>query len=129
MGAPDNLQVEDHEGGLIIRLRGRGLFDRKEETVQAITEAIKERGAKATLIDLQGVPPPFVFMDRYQVGELVARHFSGLTVAALISETQASQKRIGTLVAANRGVMVELFTDPVVAGQWLQRHSNPPVEQ
>ncbi len=124
MGESDNLQVESHERGLIIRLRGRGIFEQKQETVQAITDTIKQHKARATLIDLQAVPGPFPFMDRYQVGELVARFFTGLTVAALISEAQAGEERIGTLVAANRGVPVPLFTNPTAAESWLKRHSD-----
>ena len=125
MGEPDGLQVESRDGGLIIRLHGRGLIERKQKTVQAIMSTMKEHQARAVLIDLRAVPPPYVFMDRYQIGELVARYFSGLAVAALLTGAQASEQKIGTVVAANRGVPVELFTEPARAEQWLQNRSRP----
>jgi hypothetical protein len=123
MGEPDSLQVESRDGGLIIRLSGHGLIERKQKTVQAIIGAMKKHKARAVLIDIRAVPPPYVFMDRYQIGELVARYFTGLSVAALINDSQAGEQKVGTLVAANRGVPVQLFTEAARAEQWLKNHS------
>jgi anti-anti-sigma regulatory factor len=123
MAEPDSLQVESRDGGLIIRLSGHGLIERKQKTMQAIIGAMKEHQARAVLIDIRAVPPPYVFMDRYQIGELVARYFTGRAVAALINNSQAGEQKVGTLVAANRGVPVQLFTEVARAEQWLQNQS------
>lgn len=123
MDEPDSLQVESRAGGLIIRLHGRGIIDRKEATVRAILKVVDEHQPRAVLIDLLAVPGPFIFMDRYQLGELAGRYFSGKSIAALIHEGQANHDRIGKLVAANRGALVEVFTDSAAAETWLKKHS------
>ncbi|HWA29325.1 MAG TPA: STAS/SEC14 domain-containing protein [Lacunisphaera sp.] len=125
MAEVDSLQVDTSRGGLIIRLHGRGLIERKQQTIQEIMEVMKEHRATTVLIDLREVPPPYVFMDRYKIGELVARHFAGLSIAALVNAAQAGEQKIGTLVAANRGVPVQLFTEAARAERWLNQQARP----
>ena len=118
-------QFEEKHGCLLIRVHGRDILEKKAATFQALAAAIKTRSPKATLVDLHAVPGRITFMDRYQIGELTGRHFSGVVLAALMTEAQADKERIGQKVARNRGAIVEVFTDPAAAEAWLEKHAAP----
>lgn len=121
ISASDGLQFQYVDGGLIIRGSGRYLVEHKLEAVQKIVAALNAHHVKAGLVDFRGTEGPFVFMDRYQIGELAARHLTQVPFAALLLEEQIDKQRIGQLVAANRGSHFELFTDESAALGWLKK--------
>ena len=131
MSEPVNLQLEYRDGCLVIRTHGRDLFERMPVTMQAIAAAIRARPVRATLIDVRAVPGSVTFLDRYQMGNMAARHLPRVLLAVLMREDQADPKRIGQLAAQNRGVNAEVFTDPAQAEAWLKNApplgSTPPV--
>jgi hypothetical protein len=131
MSEPVCLQLEYRDDCLVIRPKGRDILNKMAETFNAMAEAIRSRPVRATLIDLHALPGPVTFLDRYQLGEMAGRYLPGIVLAALINEEQADRKRIGQLVAQNRGANVEVFTDGDAADAWLRsvpaRHSNPAV--
>jgi hypothetical protein len=119
MSASANLKLEYRGDSLVITTQGREVINRMEFTVRAIGAAIRARPVRATLIDLRSVPGELSFMDRYQLGEMGGRYLAGLRIGVLTSEAWSDNRQIGKLVAMNRGVSVEVFTDPVAALAWL----------
>jgi hypothetical protein len=98
------------------------MIEHKEASIQAIADAIRAQPVNAALVDLRGLVPPYTFMDRYQIGELTARHLSETPIAALGLATQIDPQRIGQLVAINRGAKIEVFIDEAAAYSWLEKH-------
>ncbi len=132
MSEPVKLQLEYRDDCLVIRPQGRDILDRMAATMQAIADAIRAQPVRATLIDMVALPGPVSFLDRYQLGETAGRYLPRIRLAALINEVHADPKRIGQLVAQNRGAAIEVFTDPAAADAWLKNipplGSNPPVK-
>ena len=123
MSAPHGLQFERASGCLIVRMSGKGtITQKKEATFKAIADAICQQPIKALLVDMRGADGPYTFMDRYQLGELAARHLSDVPIGALLLESQTDPKRIGQLVAVNRGAKVEIFIDETAAFAWLNKY-------
>jgi hypothetical protein len=83
---------------------------------------VKERPIKALLVDLRGVEGALSFMDRYQIGEMTARHLANVPLGALCREEQLDRQRIAKLVAVNRGAHVEVFIDEGAAYAWLKKY-------
>lgn len=124
MNAPPDLVFEDFSGCLIVRISGRTLVDDKEATIRAIAKTVKARDPKAVLADMRNVPGPITFMDRYKIGELAGKHLIGFHLAVLAREEQTDQKRIGQLVAQNRGARLEaIFCDEALALAWLKQYT------
>ena len=128
MSASSDLHFEYTCGCLIVRATGRGLVDRKEASAKAIAAASKAQPVKAVLVDMRTIAGPYTFMDRYQLGEVVARYLAHLPIAALVLEKQADPRRIGQIVANNRGAKVEVFTNPTDAERWLKKYLTAPEE-
>lgn len=119
MSGADSLRYDLRAGGLTIRVLNRDILEKKEATVKAIAELIRDHQAKATLIDLRGVPGDVTFLDRYELGELAGRYLPQISVAVLVLERQADHQRIGKVVARNRGANLEVFTDQASAEAWI----------
>jgi len=122
MDSPNDLVLENFSGCLIVRVFGRSILDDKDSGFRAIGAAVQARSPKAVLVDLRGISGPITFMDRYQLGEAAGKHLPGLHLAALALPDQADEKRIGVLVARNRGAWVEaLFIEEAAALAWLEK--------
>lgn len=126
MNSPHGVQSEHASGCLIVRITGRDFITQKEATFKAVAAAARERPIKAMLVDLRGVEGDYSFMDRYQIGELTARHLAGIPIAALCREDQVDRQRIAKLVAVNRGADVEVFLDEPAAFGWLKKYQATP---
>ena len=117
-----DLSFEDFFGCLIVRANGRSIVESKDTTFRIIADEAKARLPKAVLIDMRNIPGPITFMDRFQLGEFAGKHLAGFHLAALAHQEQTDEKRIGVLVARNRGARVEsIFTDEAVALAWLKK--------
>lgn len=84
--------------------------------------AVRKQPIKALLVDLRGVEGSYSFMDRYQIGEMTARHLADVPIGALCLEVQLDRQRIAKLVAVNRGADVEVFIDETAAYAWLKKY-------
>ncbi len=122
MSSPHGVQSEHVSGCLIVRITGRDFITQKEATFKVVANAVSAQPIKALLVDLRGVEGTFSFMDRYQIGELTARHLATVPIGALCLEVQLDRQRIAKLVAVNRGADVEVFLDETAAYAWLKKH-------
>ena len=125
MEPPLQSHFEHRRGCLVVRSAGRDLIERKQAVMQTIMTAIKAHQSRALLVDFRGVTGPITFLDRFEIGEMAGRYLVGLPLAALAHDEQTDKGRIGQTVAANRGALVEVFTDPAVADAWLEKHADP----
>jgi hypothetical protein len=116
------LQFESKAGCLTVRASGNVFLQQKETMFKAIAAAIQEHKPRATLVDLWNIPGPATFMDRFELGELAGRYLPNITLAALVREEHTDPKRIGQMVARNRGAYFELFTDPASTEAWLKQY-------
>ena len=121
MSSPHGLHFEYASGCLMIRVTGRGLIEQKDAAIQEIADAIDAQPVNAVLVDMRELLPPYTFMDRYQLGELAAKHLSKVPLGLISLEKQIDKQRIGQLVAINRGAKMEIFTDPIAAREWLKQ--------
>lgn len=125
MNNSTDLQFEYKSGCLIVRTSSRYVIVQKEVAMKAVVAAIKARPVRAALVDLHGVPSPYTFMDRYQLGELAGRYLTQVPLAVPAPKVQTDKQLIGKLVANNRGANLEVFTDPAKAQAWLQNYLTP----
>lgn len=124
MSPPNGVQSEHVSGCLIVRITGRDFIVQKEATFKAVANAVREQPIKALLVDLRGVVGSYSFMDRYQIGELTARHLADVPLGALCLQEQVDRQRIAKLVAVNRGANVEVFIDEAAAYAWLKKYQD-----
>jgi hypothetical protein len=57
---------------------------------------------------------------------MTARHLPRITLAVLMRDDQVDRGQIGVMVAANRGMRIETFTEPVAAEKWFESSVPPP---
>lgn len=105
----------------MVHARGRYLIEHREVAIKAIAQAAKARPIRAVLVDMRALKGPYKFVDRYQLGELGARHMNFVPVGCLVLPEQTDPDRIGQIVANNRGAKVEVFTDEAKAHAWLKQ--------
>jgi hypothetical protein len=122
MNDPTELQLRHEAGCLIATPAGHWLLEHKEEAIKAVAEAVKARPVRAVLVDLRGLTAGLTFMDRYQLGSLAGRYLAGIPLGTLMEPSQIDPSGLGKLVAANRGVNLEIFTDLEEATRWLRRY-------
>ena len=123
MSEPPEIEFSVRPGCLLIHVRGREIVQNKPAVIKMIGDAIRKHQVRAALLDTREVPGPVSFMDRFQLGTLAGQHLSGLRIGVLARPDQADPQRIGQLVAKNRGVEVEVFTDPAAADAWLKERA------
>ena len=116
------LEFDLKPGCLRVMLRGRDIIQQKATVIQAIADELKRTHRRAALVDARAVPGPLSFMDRFQLGTTAGRYLAGTAIGVLARSDQADPHKIGQLVARNRGVDVEVFTEATLAETWMQRH-------
>ena len=117
------LEFRPQPGCLLITVRTREILEQKAATIQTIASTLKNGDLRAALLDTREVPGPVTFMDRFQLGVAAGRFLRGLSIGVLARADQADPQKIGQLVARNRGVEVEVFTDPALADAWVQKQT------
>lgn len=113
-------------GGLIVRFANRDPIEKKVAVFKSLAELIKRQKAKVALVDMRAIPGGSTFMDRYELGETAARFLPRISLAVLMREDQMDHGQIGLMVAANRGMRIELFTDPAAADRWFDQVTGTP---
>jgi hypothetical protein len=123
MSPSPELQFSLQSGCLVITATGRYLIENKDAAFRAIATILKDKAARAGLLDLRALKEPYTFMDRYQLGEMAARYLGAYPLAFLARPAQLDPGRIGLLVAKNRGAAkAEVFTDEAEAYAWLKQY-------
>jgi hypothetical protein len=114
------LQMEQMPGYLAARFIGAGEPEDVWRQFELIAEHCKRTKNNKVLIDFTRAKAKVSTVDRYMAGES-ARTFAVhvIKVAMVDTPERIDPERFGRLVARNRGVTVETFTDFQAAEEWL----------
>ena len=120
----DDLKVSigSDDGLLLATVSGRFTLKKGVEVFNAICDAAVAKGLDRILIDCTGMSGEISTRDRYEFGKEVAGQPSNrmwLKIALLGEEPVITG--VGIATARNRGLDVELFSDPERAVEWLAR--------
>ena len=113
------LQMEKMPGYLAVRVTGEGAAEEGLQLTELIAEYCKRTNKDKLLIDTTGLEVKVSLLDRFFLGEIFARY--GIKVAYVCRPEQFDSERFAILVAQNRGVTIETFTDFQAAEEWLLR--------
>src|SRR5262249_40441058 len=109
-------------GYLAARFIGMGAPGEASEQFESIAEHCTRTKNDKLLIDTTGYDVKASVIDRFFFGtssQVFAVH--RIKVALVCRPEQIDPKKIGVLVAQNRGVSVDSFTDLCAAEEWLLR--------
>jgi hypothetical protein len=114
------LQMEQMPGYLASRFIGAGEPDEVTAQFESIAEQCKRTNNDKLLIDTTGYDVKVSIVDRFFLGTSL-QIFAGrrIKVAFVCRPEQLNARRFGRLVAENRGVTGEVFTDFQAAEEWL----------
>jgi hypothetical protein len=117
-----------HDGYASIVLTGTRSFDDALSDLLATLEKSIEYGVSRVLVDaleLDGFESPDV-MQRYTLSTEAARIAIGKAVIAFVTRQEfIDPRRFGVLVAVNRGLNVQVFSNRNEAVVWLQGCPSP----
>jgi len=114
------LQIEQMPGYLAAIFIGAGEPGEASEQFESIVEHCRSAKKDKLLIDTTGYEVKVSLTDRFLMGKrghIFAAH--RIKVAFVCRPEQIDARKFGRLVAQNRGVTVEVFTDFQSAEAWL----------
>jgi hypothetical protein len=120
MTEPAEVEVIDHEGYVEARYLGRYTFPSYLRRMDVSVQACHDRGGTLLLVDvrsLEGYAPTTV--ERFKIGEHGAHISVKLARVAVVGMPEQLQERFASLVATNRGLRIQAFTDREEALDWL----------
>lgn len=117
--APIDVQIEAHADFVEARLWGVFAVDRFNRQVDTAVGACLERKLSLLLVDITGIQAALTTVDRYEISSHGAHSAAGLKVAVFAPPDLVDPKKFGVLVARNRGLKVDIFTDREKALAWL----------
>jgi hypothetical protein len=115
----DDVEIEERDGFLEARFLGRFAVDRFNRQVDAAALACRQRKLSLLLIDVTRLQADLSTLDRFDIGSHGARVASDLKVAMFSAPELVDPKKFGVLVARNRGLTIDIFTDRKAAVDWL----------
>ena len=122
MADPDpleHIEIEPHDEFLEARFLGAFTVARFNRQVDTSAAACRERKLSLLLIDLTDYTAKLSTTDRFEIATHGARVASDLKIAIYLPPVLVDPKKFGVLVARNRGLNVEPFTDRQKAVEWL----------
>ncbi|HZE98397.1 MAG TPA: hypothetical protein VE981_15300 [Planctomycetota bacterium] len=123
MDAPDEagkeVEIEEREGFIEARFTGTFALERFKRQAEAASEACLKKKMAKLLVDISRFSPNLSITDRYELAVHAVRVSKGLKVALVATETFVDPNKFGIMVARNRGLLVDVFTDRRKAVDWL----------
>jgi hypothetical protein len=119
-GMSIQLKMEQMPGYLAARFTGVGVPPGGSQQAELIAEHCKRTNNDKLLVDTTGVDLKITLADRFFAGKrwgIFAGH--RIKVAFVSRPEQIDPGKFAILVAQNRGVTVETFTDLQAAEEWL----------
>lgn len=118
--AQNDIQMFQREGYFEVQHLGTYVEHPYKKFIELTIQTCLERGYKLLLVDISkisGFNPSAG--QRYEMGELAARLGRSLKRVAVFGTADQLGDRFGTLVARNRGLNVQAFTDREQGLTWL----------
>lgn len=117
---PEDVDLRPHDGWLEARFRGPFSAEGFNHQMDLALRACRERDLPRLLVDttaLIGMPST---LDRFQIGVHGADAAKDLRKAAVFAlPAQIDPKKFGAVVARNRGLQVDVFSERAKALDWL----------
>ena len=116
---PPEIEILQQDGFLEVRFLGPFSVERFGKQVEQAVQACKDRNLTLLLLDytpLTGIPTT---LDRYQISVHGADAARNLHKLAGYATPEQMGEKFGALVARNRGLNVDVFTDRDEAIRWL----------
>jgi len=114
------LQIEETPNYLAARFTGTGAPEEAWRQFELILENCKRANKNKLLVDFMGAHAEIHLSDRYFLGdraEIFARY--KFKIASVARPEQVDPQRFGEMVAQNRRVNVQVFTNAEDAEKWL----------
>jgi hypothetical protein len=114
------IRIEKHEDYLVAKFSSGANLQEIGQRFEALAERCRKEKKHKLLIDVTAIKAAPTFSDRYRAGEsaVVFAEF-GIKIALVGITELIDPRRLGELVAQNRGVDGRVFTDLVAAEKWL----------
>jgi hypothetical protein len=126
LGEPDGFEIAGGRG--FYRPVGGVSFDDAVELVGAAIAAARKQGAQDLLVNtcaLTGFASPDTFQRFYAAVEWAATACGRLRLAVVAQPEMIDPDRFGMIVAANRGLVSNIFTTEAEALAWLDAIRGP----
>jgi hypothetical protein len=126
LDVPDNFVVE--EGRAVYRPEGSVSFDEAVSLVRAAIAAARRNHVRSLLINstaLSGFSPPELFERFLAVVGWAEESKGDVRLALVAREEMIHPQKFGVLVAANRGLVSNIFGTEVEACAWLDAWDGP----
>lgn len=120
-----NLSIEFRDGVLWATVTGRVSLAESKKMCAATCDAAVDLGVGQILVDVSAADGELSELDRYQLGQGMANYYITKTLAFTVAIVGKPPLVTGfsALVASNRGVTAETFSDTTRAVYWLNRFS------
>jgi len=114
------LQMDEMPGYLAARFTGGGVPGEALDPIESIAERCKSTNNDKLLIDITGFEGKISTVDRFLFGERLGIFAPYKIKVALVSKPeQIEPRKFAVMLARNRGVTIEVFTDFQRAEEWL----------
>jgi hypothetical protein len=120
-----DLEVVDRGDFIEAHFLGTFSVDRFCRQTDAASEACIESKKGKMLVDLSLFNTRLSTMERYELASHAVRASAGLRVALLVAPAFLDPEKFGIVVAQNRGLAVDAFTDRQKAIDWLLETQGP----
>lgn len=116
---PNDVEIVDRDGFLEAQFLGTFSIERFKRQAEAASAACRERKMEKLLVDVTRLDAHLSTFDRYELASHAVRVSWGLKVALFVTPDFLDTRKFGILVAQNRGLKVDAFTDRRKAVDWL----------
>jgi stage II sporulation SpoAA-like protein len=119
-GSYSEIEVFERRGYVEARYLGAYSLVRFKSQMAESVRACIEKGQTLLLVDIRRMTefaPPM--QERFEIGRYGAEVSKDLSKVAVLGTDQQFEEKFASLVARNRGLRVQTFTDPAAAIDWL----------
>ena len=123
MTTPDanvaEIEIARGDGYTAVRFLGKFSVPGFQRRAEAAAQACRDGGTGRLFVDATAYDVVPTILERYELASHAVKISAGLRVAVLISQAFLDPNKFGIMVAQNRGLTVDAFTDRQEAVDWL----------
>ncbi len=113
------IEIEDHDRFVEARFLGNYSFERFKDQAETASQACHQKNKRRLLVDLTCFETDPTMVERYELACHAVKVSAGLKVALFSKPKFVDRNKFGILVAQNRGLIVDVFTERDKAVDWL----------
>jgi hypothetical protein len=115
----DGPEIEQRNGYTAAKFLGQFSVREFQRQADAASKACRDQGTGRLLVDTTCFDVSPTTVERYELACHAVKISTGLNVALVVAPAFIDPNKFGIVVARNRGLVVEAFTDPRKALEWL----------